>query len=286
MKADIEESVKKRVRDILEKHTYKNNTDLIELSYAADNIIATILEEDQVIEKVYDIKQRSADLYEHSICICSLAILTSLKLKLPITTIHNIGVACLLHDIGLRYQTFDFNNLDINSLSEFDLAEYKKHPIYGYTVLKEERWLSTASKNIVLFHHEFLDGTGFPLKTKEVPFEAQIVTVCDVFDEMICGIGCQRIKVYEAIEYLKTFRDIKFDNRIVNVLLSFTAVYPAGTHVLTSEGETAIVISQNKDFQDRPIIRIIKDKNGDDVFDERIINLVKVFNVFIEKALD
>ena len=43
--------------------------------------------------------------------------------------------------------------------------------------------------------------------------------------------------------------------------LYVTAVYPAGSHVLTSQGETAVVLSQNKEFQDRPIIKIIKDYN-------------------------
>ena len=55
---------------------------------------------------------------------------------------------------------------------------------------------------------------------------------------------------------------------------------------MTNEGETAIVVSQNKDFQDRPVIRILKDKNGKDIDGEVIKDLLKVHNVFIEKALD
>ena len=72
----------------------------------------------------------------------------------------------------------------------------------------------------------------------------------------------------------------------MDVFLGFTAVYPSGTHVLTNEGETAIVLSQNKDFKDRPVIRIIKDKDGKEVKGEVIKDLVKVHNIFIEKILD
>lgn len=286
LKSEIEESVKGTVRDILERHTYRNNEELAELSAAADNIISTIIEEDQVVEKVFDIKERSADIYEHSISICSLSILTALKLGVEINKIHDIGVGCLLHDIGLRYLTIDYNNQDVDTLNRQELTEYKKHPVYGYSSLKNEGWISDLSKNIILYHHERLDGSGFPLRTREIPFECRIVNVCDVFDEMICGIARKRVRVYEAIEYLKSFKNILFDSKIVDVFLGFTAVYPAGSLVMTNEGELAEVISQNRDFQDRPVIRILKDREGNEVKGEVIKDLVKVHNIFIEKAMD
>lgn len=286
LKSDIENTVKEKVKDILERHTYQHNEELVELSNTADNIISTILEEKQVVEKIYDIKQRSSDIYEHCISICSLAILTALKLNVDKNTIHDIGVSCLLHDIGLRYLTINYTDRDLKSMTDKEQAEYKKHPVYGYTAIQSEEWLSDMTKKIILSHHERLDGSGFPLKKGDNSIECQIVNVCDAFDEMICGIACKRTKVHEAIEYLKNFKNIKFDGKVVDAFLGFTAVYPAGTHVLTSEGETGVVISQNKDFQDRPIIRIIKDKDGNAVKGENIKDLVKIHNVFIEKALD
>lgn len=285
LKTDIECSVKEKVKEVLEKHTYKNNGNLEELSKAADNIICNILEENQVVERVYDIRQRNADLYEHSISICSLAILTALRLEIPVERIHDIGVACLLHDIGLRYQTYDYSDKSMDEMTDYELSEYKKHPIYGYTALKEENWLSDVSKDIILYHHERLNGSGFPLKTRKIPLECRIVSVCDVFDEMICGIGFKRIRVHEAIEYLKFYRNKKFDGKVVDIFLHFTAVYPVGTHVLTSEGEIGVVVGQNKDFQDRPILRIIRNKDGSKVKKEIIKDLVKIQNLFIEKVI-
>lgn len=286
LKSEMEETIRETVRDILERHTYQNNEELSELNSTADNIISTILEEEQVVEKIFDIKERSADIYEHSISICSLAILTALKLNVKSEKIHDIGVGCLLHDIGLRYTTVDYNNRDMDTLNKQELAAYKKHPIYGYSSLKDESWISDLSKSIILYHHERLDGSGFPLRAKDISLECKIVNVCDAFDEMICGIACERRKVYEAIEYLNNFKGKLFDSRVVDVFLGFTAVYPSGTHVLTNEGETAVVLSQNKDFQDRPVIRILKDKDGKAVKGEVIKDLVKVHNIFIEKALD
>lgn len=286
LKSEIENSAKEKVKDILERHTYQNNQELAQLSYTADNIISNILEEEQIIEKIFDIKERSTDIYEHSISICSLAILTALRMGMDKSKIHDIGVSCLLHDIGLRYSTTDFTNKDLINLNPQELAEYKKHPVNGFSSLKNEEWISDLSKNIILQHHETMDGKGFPLRMRDVSLECKIVTVCDTFDEMICGIGQKRVKVYEAIEYLKNYKNVKFDGKIVDTFLSFTAVYPAGSRVLTNEGELAEVISQNKEFQDRPVIRILKDKNGNDVKDEKILNLVKVHNVFIDKVVD
>ena len=277
LKSDIEESFKRQVRNIIEKHTYNNNQELVELSGTADGIISKILEEDDVIEQIYDIKERSSDIYEHSINLCSLATLTALKLNVAKEQVHDIAVGSLLHDLGLRYMTISYQNQNLDSLSKVELSEYMKHPVYGYSAVKNENWISNTGKSIILFHHERIDGSGYPLKAKEIPYEAAIVGVCDAFDEMICGIGCKRIKVYEAIEYMKIYKGSRFPKEIVDALLQFTAVYPAGSTVLLTNGQTGKVVRQNKDFSDRPVIEL---KNHD------IIDLVKINNVFIEKVLE
>lgn len=212
--------------------------------------------------------------------------MTALKLKLSEDAIHSIGVGCLLHDIGLRYLTISYENQDISQLSPVELAEYKKHTIYGYTALKSEKWISELSKNIILYHHERLDGSGYPLRVSKIPYECQIVNVCDAFDEMICGIGCERVKVHEAVEYLKTFKNSKFDGTIVDVFLEFTAVYPAGSHVLTSDGEIGIVMRQNKEFPNRPVLLMVQNKNGEKYENRVIKDLTQENHIFIEKVMN
>lgn len=286
LKEEIEESFKIRVKEIIEKHTYNHSDELVELSRTADNIIINLLQEEEVIERIYDIKERNCDIYEHSISICSLAILTSLKLGIPQHIIHDIGVASLLHDLGLRYLTADYTDRDMNGLSEMELSEYKKHPVYAYSALKKEPWISERSKNIILYHHERMDGSGYPLRASDISMETRIVSVCDVFDELICGIGCKRVKVYEAIQYLKKNRDILFDRSVVDVFLEFTAVYPAGSYVLTSEGEVGIVLRQNKNNPDRPFIKIVYNKMGNMVQHDMVKDLSLLEDVYIEKVVD
>lgn len=286
LKSDMEELFTEKVKDILGKHTYQHNESLMELCSTADRIIGEIVSDENVIERVFDIKERSADIYEHSISICTLATLVALKLKLPEDTIHSIGVGCLLHDIGLRYLTISYADQNLETLSPMELAEYKKHTVYGYSALKDEGWISNVSKNIILYHHERLDGSGYPLKATEIPIESRIVNVCDAFDEMICGIGCERVKVHEAVEFLKAFKNIKFDGTIVDVFLEFTAVYPAGSHVLTNEGEIGVVIRQNREFPNRPVLMMLQNKTGAKYPDGTIKNLIQENHIFIEKVLD
>ncbi|MEG1848444.1 MAG: HD domain-containing phosphohydrolase [Lachnospiraceae bacterium] len=273
--------IRDKVKDILEHHTYQQGKELIELCKAADSIITDILQEEKIVEKIFDIKQRNSDIYEHSVCICTLATIIAVKMKLPLTHTHDMAVGCLLHDLGLRYITIDYNNRNIEELEEAEREEYKKHPIYGYSAVEKEDWLSDISKQIILNHHENLNGGGYPLKMRTMGIESQIASVCDVFDEIICGIGYRRLKIYEAVEYMKSYIMNCYQKEIVTMFLEFTAVYPIGSKVLLNDGREAKVIKQNDNFPDRPILQLTKNKDGDSKID-----LLEKRHIFIDKVLD
>lgn len=284
LRNDMEKGFHDKIRDVIEKHTYQHNDELQELCQTADAIIMEILSENSVLEKVYDIKERSADLYEHSISLCTLATLLALKYSFRKDTVHDMGIACLLHDLGLRYLTLDYKDTNMTEMSEMEFSEYKKHPVYAYTSLKNETWLSNESKNMILMHHEHIDGSGYPLHATSIPLTIQIITICDMFDEMISGIGYKRKKVREAVEFLRTAANQLFPQELVDNFLNFIAIYPVGTKVKLSTGEEAIVVKQNHAFPDRPIIRIIRDKNGKTVTKEMERDLVKEASIFVEDA--
>ncbi len=283
LKEEVKEKCREQVQTIISKHTYKtDNSDMVVLSKTTEDIISNILEDENVVEQVYEIKERSADIYEHSISVCSLSMLVALRLKLERESVRDIGVGCLLHELGLRYTTVEYENLDINSLNEKDLIEYKKHPVYGYSAIRNENWLSQRSKEIILGHHERIDGSGYPLHSKDQSREVCIVEVCDFFDEVICGIGYERLKVHEVIEYLKIYKGLTFSEEVVNELFTFVAVYPAGSIVITSNGEKAVVIGQNKGFPERPILRLLSDREGREVTEEVTIDLLEHNSMFIK----
>lgn len=284
LRNDMEQSFHDKLRDVIEKHTYQHNDKLQELCQTADAIITEILTEDNVLEKVYDIKERSPDLYEHSISLCTLVTLVALKYSFTSDKVHDMGVACLLHDLGLRYLTIDYQNKNMTEMSDMEFAEYKKHPVYAYTSLKNESWLSNESKNMILMHHEHMDGSGYPLHATSIPLAIQIITICDMFDEMISGIGYSQTRVREAVEFVRTAANQLFPQQLVENFLNFIAIYPVGTKVMISTGEQAIVVKQNHAFPDRPVVRIIQDKNGKTVTREITRDLVQEQSVFIEDA--
>jgi hypothetical protein len=286
LKTSLENEFHDKVKHIMERHLYSKNKELMKLSETADHIIMSVLEENRIVEKIYDIKERSSDIYEHSVNVCSLATLTALRMKIDKSTVHDIAAGCLLHDIGLRYLPINYVNRNVHEMTETEAAEYRKHPVYGYVALKDEDWISGLVKQIVLYHHERKDRNGFPIRPAEVRKEIGIVSVCDVFDEMICGIGYRREKVYQAVEYLKAYRGVSFDSDIVDIFLEFVAVYPVGSKVLLNNGKKGTVLKQSKGFPDRPVIRLEASQGNNGSAEDRIIDLTQKTSIFVEKVLE
>ncbi len=285
LRDDVEKQVSDKVKDILELHVYQRTETLKRIAETAQNIISDILEEDEVVEKVYDVKERSADIYEHSVQVCTIATLIALKLGLAEREVYDIGVASLMHDLGLRYLVVRYEDQDINLLPAKDQEEYKKHSIYGYTAIKNEDWLSENAKNIVLNHHEHKDGSGYPLGTDLVSRMVQIVGVCDEFDELICGIGKARVRVHEAINLIRNYSGIWYADDIVEAFLQLIAVYPVGSRVKTNQGEVGIVMRQNLHFPERPVLRIVEDKFGQVMMKEKFVDLIKDTTVVIQTVI-
>ena len=102
LRDDVEEQVKNKIKDILEMHVYQQTEGLEKIAETAQNIITDILEEDEVVEKVYDVKERSADIYEHSLQVCTIATLISLKLGLTKKQVYDISVACGIWWCGMK----------------------------------------------------------------------------------------------------------------------------------------------------------------------------------------
>ena len=57
-----------------------------------------------------------------------------------------IAVGSLLHDIGMRYIEVDIVNKDLDDMSAYEVSEYKKHPVYGYSAVENEEWISMRNE--------------------------------------------------------------------------------------------------------------------------------------------
>ena len=253
----------------------------------AEEIIDSVISEPDVINSMTEIRNVSTDLYTHCISVCSLSTIMALKLKMTKKQVKNIAMGAILHDIGLKYIQAPYIDVDEDKLSPKDELEYKKHTIYGYSSVQDEKWLSDISKEIILFHHERIDGSGFPFQHKgnKLKMEVRIVSVCDEFDSLISGIGNKKLKMYQAIEYMKVHAERDYDGAIVKKLLESVAVYPVGIQVLTNENEVGEVLRQNRDVADRPVIKMIRHSDGSPYTEYKEKDLLKYLTVFIIDTL-
>jgi HD-GYP domain-containing protein (c-di-GMP phosphodiesterase class II) len=196
-------------------------------------------------------------------------------------------MGAILHDIGLKYVQIPYENRGEEEMSPRELIEYKKHTIYGYSSIENEDWLSDTAKEIILLHHENISGTGFPFqhKNNKLKAEVRLVSVCDDFDSLISGICSRKMKIYEAIEYIKVHTGVVYDATIAKKLLETVAVYPIGINVLTNEGEIGVVVQQNKEVMDRPVIKMLRHADGTDYEEPVMKDLLKHLTLFIVDTL-
>ena len=274
---------RKVVKNVLEKHIYKHNQDLKILGLEAERIIESVLSEPEVINNITEIRNLSTDMYTHCINVCSLSTIMALRLKMSDKQVKNVSMGAMLHDIGLRYIKTPYMNTNETYMNTKDAIEYKKHTIFGYSSLQDEEWLPDVAKEIILFHHERIDGSGYPFQHKgdRLKPEVKLVSICDDFDSMISGIGSEKMKIYEAIEYIKVHSGVKYDPTIASKFLDSVAAYPVGCTVYTSDGEKAVVIRQNKEAADRPVIRMTEHADGTPYTENVEYNLLKQLTMFI-----
>jgi len=277
-----------KVKSVIEHHIYKQNKELENLCAMTEEIVDTILQEREINSYMIEVKEERHDMYTHCIHVCSFSTMLALRLGMDISLVVDIAKGGILHDIGLRYLTVPYENCDIEKLSFQEQGEYKKHAINGYQSLAQESWLTERAKEIVLMHHEYLDGSGYPLHLMgdRIPIVVKVITICDTFDELISGIGYCHRKLQESVEFLRYNAGRLFDKHYTETFLKMIAYYPIGTIVQLSTGEIARVIRQNPEFNERPVLELLCDADGKRYIEKKVIDLCKVLNVFIVNEED
>jgi HD-GYP domain-containing protein (c-di-GMP phosphodiesterase class II) len=174
----------------------------------------------------------------HSTRLAEWALHVASELGLERESLADMEVAALLHDIG----KIGIADAILNKPAKLTPEEYevmKKHPEFGWAVLRQVPGMERASL-MILHHHENFDGTGYPggLKGEEIPMGSRIVAVIDAFDAMVSTRPYrQGMPIEEAVRRLVAASGTQFDPRVVNSFLplaqaEMTSVFAAaGTSV-------------------------------------------------------
>ena len=144
------------------------------------------------------------------------------RIGLNATEVENIRLGGLLHDVGkIALSTKVLNNTH-KQLTDNMLAEVRQHPQRGVAILKEFD-LPGAVIDIVRYHHENMDGSGYPfgLKSFQIPLGAKIIRVADCFDAITTDRPYQQRKSWiEALAILRQFSGTDLNPMLVR---AFTA---------------------------------------------------------------
>lgn len=142
-------------------------------------------------------------------------------LQLSEADIGKIELAGLLHDIGMIGVPENIINKPDN-LNEEEYAAIKKHVELGAKILEEIKQLESVI-NIIKYHHERYDGTGYPsgIRGEEIPIGSRIISVADSYDSMTSERAYRSGLTHEsAIAEIKKSSGTQLDPNIVEAFLA------------------------------------------------------------------
>lgn len=130
------------------------------------------------------IAKRDSDTNSHNYRVTLYAVRLAETLGLSSAQIRKLIAGAFLHDVG-KIGIRDDILLKPASLSDEEFAVMRSHVLLGVDIISKSKWLAGA-REVVEFHHEKFDGSGYMkgLKGKEIPLNARIFTIVDVFDAL------------------------------------------------------------------------------------------------------
>ncbi|MBP3952652.1 HD-GYP domain-containing protein [Bacillus sp. YZJH907-2] len=147
----------------------------------------------------------------------------ALEMKLPRRVCENIYYGGLLHDIGkIGIPEAVLNKPSALTDQEYD--QIKQHPVIGFNLVKHiHRFKQSGILNMIQYHHERFDGTGYPhgLKGNAIPLEARIMAVADAFDAMTSRRNYRTQADWTSVlDELQQHKSTQFDPYVVDAFFN------------------------------------------------------------------
>lgn len=225
-----------------------------------------------------------------AIDIASLSYLIAKQMQLGKEKISEITIAALLHDIGMLRVNSEILQKS-EKLKEAEMQAIETHAMYGYDCLTSEFLYPQTLAKIVMQHHEWYNGTGYPsrLSENEIDIGARILACADAFVAMTSHKSYRKKMLsYEAIKALLNDNGTHFDPHVINALIRGIGIYPIGSIVMLSDSSLCRVVQSVPESILRPKLRLLIDPNGSIYGDEenKIVDLQIQKNIFITQAVD
>jgi len=260
----------------------KNNE--INMKELISNIVQDILFQKEIMITLIDMRNVNNQVYAHSVNVCVLSTVLGKGLGLPVGKLNELAQGALLHDVGIVNLPNEVIN-KTGSLTEEETELYHTHTTQGYDIIRKKTATSIITAHIAYQHHEWTNGHGYPrqLKGSAIHPLAEIVAVADFYDCLVHGSpSIHRVLPHVACEVLMANAGVRFRQELIQTFLQYIAAYPTGYIVKLNNGETGVIVGQNKGLPTRPIVRILGEKMN--LKQVRVIeyNLAHELTLFVE----
>ncbi|MCP4706108.1 MAG: HD-GYP domain-containing protein [candidate division Zixibacteria bacterium] len=212
----IYNSAKLMVQDIFNNPTLEENIkrsqDMVE------NTVSFIIKGKNTFHSLIQMMSFDYSTYTHSINVCALSIgLARFSGTENQLELDKIGTGALLHDVGKTKVSETIINKP-GPLTSIEMDFIKKHPKWGYDIVKETDMISSDSYIPILQHHERENGSGYPdgLTANEIHPYGKIVAIADVFDAMTTKRTYKHaMNSFPALKEMYTDKDA-FDHKLLD----------------------------------------------------------------------
>jgi putative nucleotidyltransferase with HDIG domain len=162
-----------------------DDVSLSRLTTVADDIVRCLEDDPRAVVHLRGLVDHDMYTYFHStgVGILSVAMAKALG-ESKHDVLRDFALGGLLHDVGKRKTPLHVLNKK-SPLLDSEWALMKKHPEDGFSDIKDLK-VSQRVRDIILYHHEKLDGSGYPygLTGSNIPMEAQLVSIADIFNAL------------------------------------------------------------------------------------------------------
>ncbi len=225
------------------------------------NCLAALLPEQDVVLHVLSDSSANAS-SAHGVNVTVLSLLLGRAMGLKELALHELGLAALLHDVGkLALPTQPFvcgMNIGVLDTSKTQHAHYAKH-VGESVALAQSMGLSPAVTSAIAQHHEWADGSGFPLHLlgSDMELAGQILCLVNAYDRL-CNPPDNHVSPtpHEALASMFTTHQRKFVPAVLAAFVRLMGVYPPGSLVEMTDGRQGLVTSVNTAYPLKPRVLI------------------------------
>lgn len=215
-----------------------------QISMVVEGILKEVLQKEDCLFDIIDLKTADNYLYNHSINVCILSILMAKEFNFTREDLKGIALGAFLHDLGKAYIKSAVRRIQVLSLT--DTVQIKQHTNRGFDILRSISGFPAKVANIAYQHHEREDGSGYPLGLLgvDIPLYSKIVGTADSFDAMVSHrVYRESLWNDQALKELEEESPAKYDPAVVAALRRSVALYPVGSGVRLNNGEERVVVA-------------------------------------------